>query len=217
MRTCCCHSKSFKTENQVTICLNDSCANHLAPTSIVSTGFVTRLSGSLVIIFILCFCINDYSTVSQAHPSDVYQITKRKQVVECTKDNLKEEIRRNKIICPDEVFAQIMIESAHLSSFLYKRANNMLGMRFPCKRSTTASGIYLPAEDRIIKGSQAELKKYCNQNNYAVYDSWEACVADYKLWQDECFKLKEKYLTFLGTYYAEDTEYVSKIKKMAKK
>ena len=134
----------------------------------------------------------------------------------CTGENLKAAINANKIICPDEVYAQIMIESGHLNSFLFKRANNLLGMRFPCQRKTTAIGIYLPEEDTIIKGTQKELRKYAKKNNYAVYASWTDCVADYKLWQDQCFHLTEKYLTFLGNYYAEDVNYVAKIKKMTK-
>ena len=105
-----------------------------------------------------------------------------------------------------------------MTSFLFKRANNMLGMRFPCQRKTTAIGIYLPGEDTIIKGTQAELRKYAKKNNYAVYATWMDAVADCKAAAGPvfCFKLTDKYLTFLGTYYAEDVNYVAKIKKMAK-
>ena len=37
-----------------------------------------------------------------------------------------------------------------------------------------------------------------------------------EIWQDNCFKLTERYLTFLGTYYAEDDQYVAKIKQLSK-
>ena len=90
-------------------------------------------------------------------------------------------------------------------------------MRFPYKRKTTAIGLFLPESNRIIKGTQAELKKYRNQNNYAVYSNWEECIKDYKYWQEKNFKLTERYLTFLGNCYAEDSLYVSKIRQMAKK
>jgi hypothetical protein len=217
MRTCCCHSKSFKTENQVSVCMNPDCINHLAPTLLITSKFIKRLTAALVIIFVLCFCINDYSSItnSESRTSAEY-FHKRRYTIDCTDENLKSEIQLNKIICPDEVYAQIVIESGHMNSFLFKRANNLLGMRYPCQRSTTAIGMYLPEEDTIVKGTQEELRKYARKNNYAVYASWTDCVADYKLWQDQCFHLTEKYLTFLGTYYAEDINYVAKIKKMAR-
>lgn len=217
MRTCCCHSRKIKTENQVSICMNMDCANFLAPTLLSTSKFIKRFTAALVIMFVLCFCINDYSSVTntESRTSTEY-FHKRRYSVPCTNENLKSEIQLNKIICPDEVYAQIIIESAHMNSFLFKRANNLLGMRFPCQRSTTAIGIYLPEEDTIIKGTQEELRKYAKKNNYAVYASWSDCVADYKMWQDQCFHLTEKYLSFLGNYYAEDINYVAKIKKMAR-
>jgi hypothetical protein len=197
--------------------MNPECLNHLAPTLLMSSKFIKRFTAALVLIFVLCFCINDYSSVttSESRTSAEY-FHKRRYTIACTDENLKSEIQLNKIICPDEVYAQIVIESGHMGSFLFKRANNLLGMRFPCQRATTAIGIYLPEEDTIIKGSQDELRKYAKKNNYAVYASWTDCVADYKLWQDQCFHLTEKYLNFLGSYYAEDINYVAKIKKMAR-
>jgi len=197
--------------------MNPDCINHLAPTLLITSKFIKRLTAALVIIFVLCFCINDYSSItnSESRTSAEY-FHKRRYTIDCTDENLKSEIKLNKIICPDEVYAQIVIESGHMNSFLFKRANNLLGMRYPCQRSTTAIGMYLPEEDTIVKGTQEELRKYARKNNYAVYASWTDCVADYKLWQDQCFHLTEKYLTFLGTYYAEDINYVAKIKKMAR-
>jgi len=40
-------------------------------------------------------------------------------------------------------------------------------------------------------------------------------VADYKLWQESNFNVTERYLTFLGKVYAEDANYIAKIKQMA--
>lgn len=138
------------------------------------------------------------------------------QVKPLSKDALREELDAQHVICPEQVYAQIMIESAHLESFLTKRTNNLLGMRFPFRRQTTAIGIFLPESNLIIKGTQEELKKYRNQNHYAVFENWQECIKDYRLWQDECFKLTDRYLSFLGTYYAEDTKYVEKIKLLSK-
>ena len=89
-------------------------------------------------------------------------------------------------------------------------------MRYPFKRKTSACGLFLPESDTIIFGSQKELRKYSGQNHYAVYACWQDCLKDYKLWQDEYFKIAEKYLSFLGARYAEDADYVKKIKGMLK-
>ena len=130
--------------------------------------------------------------------------------------NLRAELKDQEVLCPEAVFAQIQIESAHMKSFLFQKTNNFFGMRFPCKRSTSAIGVYLPDSDTIILGSQKDLKKYASKNNYAVYACWQDCVKDYKLWQVECFNVTEKYLAFLGNFYAEDAGYVTKIKGMIK-
>ena len=53
-------------------------------------------------------------------------------------------------------------------------------------------------------------------NNYAVYDHWQDAVKDYKIWQEHHFSLNERYLLFLGNVYAEDSEYVQKIKSVMK-
>ncbi|MBK5285060.1 MAG: hypothetical protein JJE25_06625, partial [Bacteroidia bacterium] len=61
-------------------------------------------------------------------------------------------------------------------------------------------------------GSSATLKKFSSQNQYAVYACWQDAVKDYKLWQDEYFRLAERYLHFLGNVYATDSSYEKKIR-----
>src|SRR5262249_9089983 len=132
-------------------------------------------------------------------------------------ESLHNEISELNMVCPEEAYAQMLLESGNLTSFLTKRINNMLGMRFPFRRSTTAIGLYLPDRDTVIYGDAALLKKYGRQNNYAVYDSWQDAVKDYKLWQNEYFRLGERYLQFLGNFYAEDSGYEAKIRTVMKR
>ncbi len=168
-----------------------------------------------IFIFILTF--NDFSYNKLDNEIfNLYTIHSVNSKV-LNEENLLKELDSNHIICSEQVFAQIMIESGHLNSYLAKRTNNLLGMRYPFKRTTTAIGIFLPSTNLIIKGNQSELKKYKNQNNYAVYKNWEDCILDYKYWQDKSFKLTERYLNFLGSYYAEDSLYIKKIKSISKK
>jgi len=133
-----------------------------------------------------------------------------------TDENLKRELNTQNVICAEQVYAQVHIESANMTSFLYQKTNNLVGMRYPFKRKTCAIGLFLPESDTIIYGTQKELRKYSTQNHYAVYSCWQDCVKDYKFWQDEYFKIAERYLSFLGARYAEDAEYAKKIKGMLK-
>jgi hypothetical protein len=91
----------------------------------------------------------------------------------------------------------------------------MLGMRFPYRRSTTAIGLYLPEKDSIVYGSQKELLKYKNTLTYAVYPNWVEAIKDYKLWQDQNFNLTKRYMEFLEKNYAEDIQYIDKIKRLS--
>jgi hypothetical protein len=169
-----------------------------------------------LMIFFFVFSYNDFSYDSNLS-STALRKTLPGDSMPLNEENLRTELDKNQIVCPEQVFAQILIESGHLKSFLSQRTNNLLGMRYPFRRNTTAIGIFLPESNLIIKGTQEELKKYSKQNNYAVFASWEDCIKDYKYWQDKSFKLTERYLTFLGSCYAEDPLYVSKIKKMTDK
>ncbi len=216
MKTSCCHSKKILVEKDYCICRNETCSNFMLPTSLKDNSKIRNIIfSSCFFIFFFILTFNDFSfnanVATENFPKDFSPAN-----LPLTRTSLQEEIHINNLICEDEVFAQIMIESGHLTSFLLKRTNNLLGMRYPLKRKTCASGLYLPESNTIIKGTQQELKKYRSQNNYAVYDNWQDCIKDYKIWQDHSFKLTEKYLIFLGTYYAEDTLYVQKIKKLSK-
>src|SRR5437588_493973 len=115
MRTCCCHTKHYKTENQSVICMNRNCSNYLATTRLLSKAALKLFNASLLFAFILCFCKNDYSSVSRTYGShsclSEANITKIKRLIPCTDATLKAEIQEKKIICPDEVYAQIVIES----------------------------------------------------------------------------------------------------------
>ncbi len=214
MKTKCCHTRHIHVVDKKTICVNPQCVNYLATTACYRE--FTRLKYCITILvfaFSMLFTFNDYSKAGKN--TNINLIASLVVApAPLTVENLKAEILSHHIICPEEVFAQMKLESGNLQLYLLKRTNNMLGMRYPAKRATAACGIYLPARDTIIYGTQAELKKYAAQNNYSVYATWQDAVADYKLWQDSNFKMTERYLEFLGKVYAEDTLYVSKIRKM---
>lgn len=197
--------------------MNSCCENYMRPAITYSCRKWNKIFLFFFFIFIFILSFNDFSYNAVNNRTFNSDNIHSKNVKVLNEGNLLKELDSNHIICPEQVFAQIMIESGYLNSYLAKKTNNLIGMRYPFKRSTSAIGIFLPASNLIIKGNQTELKKYKNQNNYAVYQSWEDCIKDYKYWQDKSFKLSERYLVFLGNCYAEDSLYVKKIKSMAKK
>lgn len=218
MKTSCCHTKSYRKELDSVLCLNETCENYLRETQISGPSrfwnnvFVFHF---FVFFFILCSTDFSFTTGTTVQSMQLNRIRKS-QEKPLSKESLRQELDVQHVICPEQVYAQILIESGHLNSYLVNRTNNLLGMRYPFKRQTTAVGIFLPDENIVIKGTQEELKKYRSKNHYAVYANWQDCVRDYKYWQDECFRLTERYLTFLGNYYAEDAHYVAKIKSLSK-
>lgn len=99
---------------------------------------------------------------------------------------------------PKIVLCQAKIESAQYQSSLFKRQNNLFGMKISLRRAT--SGVHGKA-------------------GYQNYGTWRESVTDYALWQyshhvDQLSQ--DKYLEFLGRVYAEDPQYVNKIKSMMK-
>ncbi|MFM2135671.1 MAG: Mannosyl-glycoprotein endo-beta-N-acetylglucosaminidase [Bacteroidota bacterium] len=182
------------------------------------TSLTIALFGLFFVVFFFLFTVNDYSSID--YGSVLYfDLVRSKHVKpsDLNEDNVRKEIEKSELLCPNLVFAQIMLESGNLGSYLARKTNNLIGMRFPFKRTTKAVGLYLPDKKMIVLGDQRSLLKFSNMKNYAVYSNWQDCLADYKCWQDECFKLQERYLHFLGQYYAEDDAYIDKLKTFSRK
>ncbi len=94
--------------------------------------------------------------------------------------------------------AQAKLESANFSSEVFKANNNMFGMRKATIRPTTNVGSNL---------------------GHAVYENWRASVQDYVLYSAAYLrelKTEEDYYQYLGNNYAEDPNYVKKLKEIVK-
>ncbi len=100
---------------------------------------------------------------------------------------------------PHIVYAQSLIETGHFDSKIFKENNNLFGMKQARTRVTTAQG---------------------TQYNHAYYDNWRESVYDYAFYQCRYLsglKNEEEYLAYLGRSYAEDPNYVSKIRRLVKR
>ena len=117
-----------------------------------------------------------------------------------TGSSLVELIEQMNIQHPKIVVAQAIIESGHFKSKLFQINHNLFGMRKAYQRPTTR----IPADIDFYFES------------YAYYHNWQYSVFDYALWQSSFARnLSEtEYLDLLKRTYAEDEEYISKIKKI---
>tara|TARA_R110000822_G_scaffold15462_9_gene53436 strand:- start:1996 stop:2550 length:555 start_codon:yes stop_codon:yes gene_type:complete len=100
---------------------------------------------------------------------------------------------------PEIVKAQAILESSNFSSEIFKANNNMFGMKAASIRPTTNIGTNL---------------------GHANFNTWRDCVLDYAFYYASYLrevKTKEQYYEYLGNNYAEDPNYVSKLKSIVAK
>jgi hypothetical protein len=116
-----------------------------------------------------------------------------------TPQNLKSLLKDLNVRFPEIVYAQAQLESANFQSRIFIENNNMFGMKRARKRPTTNHG---------------------EQYGHAYFQSWEDCVLDYAFFQTTYMrniKTEEDYFSYLSMNYAEDKQYVQKLKAIIKK
>jgi len=100
---------------------------------------------------------------------------------------------------PHIVLAQSYVETGKFKSKIFIENNNLFGMKQARQRVNTAKG---------------------TQNNHAYYESWEESVYDYAFYQCRYLggiQTEEEYFRYLNASYAEDPNYVSKVKSVIEK
>lgn len=106
-------------------------------------------------------------------------------------------LEKLKVKYPDIVYAQARLESGNFNSPVFKLNNNLFGMTTIGNRPTTSIG---------------------SRYGFAYFNTWRDSVLDYVIYQ--CLYLKnksyEEYLYYLSTVYAEDPNYINKIKNIVK-
>lgn len=111
-------------------------------------------------------------------------------------NEFRDYINQLKIKFPDIVYAQARLETNGFKSKIFRENNNLFGMKASTRRSSTNKG---------------------EQHGHAYYDSWRESVLDFALWQCRYLSninTREQYFEYLRANYAEDPNYVSKLKKM---
>ena len=107
-------------------------------------------------------------------------------------------LKSNGVWFPEILLAQAKLESGNYNSSIYRGNNNLYGMKECSKRQTTQTSI---------------------KNGYGVYNNWQLSVLDRILWDAFTFRerpTEDEYFEALKSY-AQDTNYIAKIKSMIKK
>jgi hypothetical protein len=95
---------------------------------------------------------------------------------------------------PTIVLAQARLETGNFSSKVFRRTNNLFGMKVAKQRLTTAKS---------------------GKGVYAYYDTWQFSAIDYALFQTSFLRgvdSEREYYNYLAKNYAEDPKYVKKLK-----
>ena len=160
------------------------------------TLFLTSIFiGSSAVVFKQSYKIIDATKVSIVAPDGFYSDLQYDSIDNPVSDEiLYNYLKTMRVPHADIIVAQAFLESQDFNSDLFKRQNNFLGMKISRQRiSTTGQG-------------KGEYKDYAN---------WQECATDYIFWMHhyQAHKLnRDEYFNLLGKIYAEDPEYVEKLK-----
>ena len=114
---------------------------------------------------------------------------------EFTEEKFVELLKELNVKFPHIVMAQAMVESGNFTSKIFRENHNLFGMKRARVRVNTALG---------------------TQYGHAYYDSWRSSVFDYAFYQCRylsTIRNESEYFEYLSQSYAEDEEYVSKLKR----
>jgi len=100
---------------------------------------------------------------------------------------------------PHIVYAQALLESGSFQSVIFKENNNLFGMKSAAIRINNSKG---------------------TQNEHAYYNTWSESLYDYALYSAtylSSLKNEDDYFDYLSKFYAQDGQYVIKLKNIITK
>jgi hypothetical protein len=121
------------------------------------------------------------------------------EIHEFSEEKLINEIKELNLRFPHIVLAQAKLETNNFKSKIFHENWNLYGMKQASIRANTAKG---------------------TQYGHAYYHSWRESVLDYALYACRYLgkvKTEQEYYQYLSQNYAEDPEYISKLKNIIKK
>lgn len=144
----------------------------------------------LVLVFVIGYSISDLGYL--------LSVKNESKINMSIEDSVIMEIKRLNLSHPHIVLAQAQLESGNFTSKIFRKYNNMFGMRIAKSRPTVSRK---------------------SQNNWAVYSNWRESLIDYALYQSSYLRNKSEseYFLFLSKNYASDPEYIEKVKSRSNK
>jgi uncharacterized FlgJ-related protein len=176
----------FYTFNNNT--LNFDKDNNKVTLIIISSIIIT----SIVWFSFILFNANNITYITEETKAIIIKENDKKN--EFSETKLREYILELNIKFPHIVLAQSQLETGHYTSKIFKENNNLFGMKEAKQRPTTNKG---------------------TENDHAYYDNWKESVQDYAMYSARYLnqiKTQEEYLQYLSQNYAEDQNYVTKLK-----
>jgi uncharacterized FlgJ-related protein len=111
-----------------------------------------------------------------------------------SEERLRSKLNELNVRFVDVAVAQAKLETNTFRSNIFVENNNLFGMKEATMRINLAKG---------------------SQHGHAYYDTWEDSVLDYAMWCASYAKhcrTDEQFLQLLNGYYAEDPNYVAKLR-----
>lgn len=153
-------------------------------------------------LLILCgifLCLGFSSAVKINTVMEKIPVILRSNEEEFSKENLRREIKRLNVKFPLIVLGQSEVETGQYKSPIFKINHNLFGMKVAKMRPSSNRG---------------EL------SGHAAYKDWKESVTDMALWNAAYCKdinTEEEYYQLLKSMYAEDSNYVSKVKSVVER
>src|SRR5262245_5834765 len=115
-KTTCCNSKHFTQTGTSVICINEGCSKYLTLTALVKQNTTKRfLTAAWLFMFLVVFTSTDFSNVNSEVVNNNQKAMLVKVHIPLTAESLRSEIEELNLVCPEEVYAQMMLESGNLS------------------------------------------------------------------------------------------------------
>jgi|GEM_PF-581255 len=162
----------------------------------VRVNWLTVMMKVLVIFVVLIslFGLTIQSTKQNRTESEVMIIMAEHN--EFSADKLIGMIKKLNFKYPHIVYAQAILETSNFQSRIFKENNNIFGMKQAVIRITKSLG---------------------TQYEHAYYKNWMESLDDYALYSStylSSLTTESEYFNYLGQNYAEDTQYVSKLRQI---
>lgn len=167
------------------------------------TGRTILICLSSIIVISLCVSllilrnINEVKFISEETKAIILREANKEN--EFSRERFRAYILELNIKYPHIVMAQAELETGGFTSKIFRENNNLFGMKVATKRPTTNKG---------------------EEHGHAYYENWKESVVDYAFYSAQYLsniKTESQYFEYLSQSYAEDPNYVNKLKKIISK